>query len=41
MPNVEIYHAKFWHSGMKNNEVMTVSVIKGGGGNRVKGKSMK
>ena len=27
MPEVEIYHAKFGNSGMKNNEVMTVLVI--------------
>ena len=40
MPEVEIYHAKFGHSGMKNKEVMTVLVILGAVGrgvNRVKG----
>ena len=40
MPEVEIYHAKFGHSGMKNKEVMTVLVILGAVRcrvNRVKG----
>ena len=39
MSEVEIYHAKFRHSGMKNKEVMTVLVILGAVGrgvNRVK-----
>ena len=31
MSEVEIYHAKFGHAGMKNKEVMTVLVIWGGG----------
>ena len=31
MPEVKIYHAKFGHSGMKNNEVMTVLVVLGDG----------
>ena len=42
MPEDEIYHGKFGHSGMKNKEVMTVLVIwgeaRGKGGNRVKGR---
>ena len=41
MHEVEIYHAKFGHSGMKNEKVMTVLVIYGKAGgrgvNRVKG----
>ena len=40
MSEVEIYHAKFGNSRMKNKEVMTVLVIWGEagwqGGNRVK-----
>ena len=39
MSDVEIYHAKFGHSGLKNKECMTVLVIGGGEGrgvNRVK-----
>ena len=40
MPEDEIYHGKFGHSGMKNKEVLTILVIiflGGRGVNRVKG----
>ena len=36
MHEVEIYHAKYGHSGIKNKEVMTAIVILGG--KRVRGK---
>ena len=32
MPELEIYHAKFGHSGIKNKEVMTDFVLKNLGG---------
>ena len=40
---VEIYHAKFRHSGKKNKEVMIIfsNFERGGGVNRVKGKFMR
>ena len=40
MPDVEIYHAKFGHFGLKNKEVMTVLVIGGGGGGGGEGVNM-